>query len=179
MSIREKYEKHGAADYYRKFGDGYRNPHEPEIRDVLSEAVKSWPLDLSSVLDLAAGSGEVTLALADLHPGNVTGIDPFTAAAYEKRTGKAAEQFDFAQIAAGALEGRRYSLIVCSFALHLCEQSRLPALAYRLAQISDAMLILTPHKRPHVQREWGWELVGEFVRHRVRVRFYRAKATRE
>lgn len=179
MSIREEYEKHGAASFYEKFGDAYRNPHEPEIRDVLCEAMKAWPLDLSNVLDLAAGSGEVTLALAKHHLGNITGIDPFTAAAYEKRTGNAAEQFDFAQIAAGALEGRRYSLIVCSFALHLCEPSRLPALAYRLAQISDALLILTPHKRPHVQREWGWELAGEYVRHRVRARFYRATATRE
>lgn len=174
MSIREKYEQHGADEYYRKFGDAYRNPHEPEIQDVISVALKVWPLDLSNVLDLAAGSGEVTLALAEHHGGNITGIDPFTAAAYAQRTGKGAEQFDFAQIAAGALEGRRYSLIVCSFALHLCEPSRLPALAYRLAQISHALLILTPHKRPQIDREWGWELVGEFVRHRVRARFYRA-----
>ncbi|HEX5245265.1 MAG TPA: class I SAM-dependent methyltransferase, partial [Tepidisphaeraceae bacterium] len=139
MSIRKKYEQHGAEEYYRKFGVAYRNPHEPEIQDVISEAVKTWPLDLSNVLDLAAGSGEVTIALAEHHAGKIAGVDPFTAAAYAQRTGKAAEKFDFAQIAAGALEGRRYSLIVCSFALHLCEPSRLPALAYRLAQISDAL----------------------------------------
>jgi len=174
MSIREKYEEHGAAEYYRKFGDAYRNPHEPEIQDVISEALKTWPLDLSNVLDLAAGSGEVTRALAEHHDGKITGIDPFTAGAYAQRTGKPAEKFDFAQIAAGVLEGRRYSLIVCSFALHLCEPSRLPALAYRLAQISNNLLIITPHKRPHIDREWGWDLVGEFVRHRVRARFYRA-----
>ena len=65
----------------------------------------------------------------------------------------------FADIAADALSGREYSLIVCSFALHLCEPSRLPALAFELARAADAMLILTPHKKPEIRaclRDGRW-----------------------
>ena len=75
-------------------------------------------------------------------------------------------------VAAGALTGRHYSLTVCSFALHLADVSRLPLLAWQLAQISDALLIVTPHKRPDLRPEWGWRLVDEFVRDRVRARVY-------
>src|SRR3712207_7013812 len=44
-------------------------------------------------------------------------------------------------------QGRDYSAIVCSFALHLVEPSRLPALAIQLSLVGAALLTLTPHKR--------------------------------
>src|SRR5690348_15623900 len=127
-SIRSAYERHGAEKFYEQFGRDYRNPHEPIIARSLKVAQREWSLDLSNVLDLAAGSGEVTLALRELGAGAIHGIDPFTYEAYEQRTGQPAERLTFADIAAGALEGQRYSLIVGSFALHLCELSRLPGL---------------------------------------------------
>jgi hypothetical protein len=133
-----------------------------------------WILDLSHVLDLAAGSGEVTLALRGLGVGRVEGIDPFTFEAYQARTGQTAGRETFGQIAEGALAGRRYSLIVCSFALHLIEPSRLPKLAQQLADISDRLLILTPHKRPQIRSAWGWEIEREIVVQRVRARLYRS-----
>ena len=34
------------------------------------------------------------------------------------------------------------------------------------------LLIATPHKRPHVAASTGWEMLGEVVRTRVRVRLY-------
>jgi hypothetical protein len=172
-SIRNEYERHGAQAYYEQSGADYRNPHEPIIVKCLELAVAKWPLDVTHVLDLAAGSGEVTLALRNLGAGQIDGIDPYTAVAYASRTGAQAESFSFAEIAAGALAGRRYSLIVCSFAMHLCERSRLPALTYQLALLSDSMLILTPHKRPEIRRAWGWELMAEVVVDRVRSRWYR------
>jgi len=173
-SIRGQYERHGAATYYRDFGADYRNPHEPVVVDSLERAVKQWPLDLSHVLDLAAGSGEVTLALRKLGAGRIDGVDPYTADAYLARTSSSAERLTFEDVAAGALAGRRYSLIVCSFAMHLCTRSRLPGLFHQLRQISDSMLILTPHKRPVIEREWGWEMAGEILIDRVRTRLYRA-----
>ena len=75
--------------------------------------------------------------------------------------------------AAGALSGRQYSLVVCSFALHLIKESWLPALLAQLGLISDCLLILTPHKRPELKAKWGWTLEGEFVFERVRARLYR------
>jgi SAM-dependent methyltransferase len=173
-SIRAEYEAHGVQRYYDQFGATYRNPHEDAIRTALREAVAGWKVDLAGrVLDLACGSGEVTLMLRELGGQQIDGVDPYTGAAYYERTGQTAELYTFADIAAGVLNGRHYDLIVCSFALHLVENSRLPVLAYQLTALADTLLILTPHKRPHLTAAWGWQLYQEMLIDRVRMRLYR------
>ena len=176
-AIRCAYEKHGARAFYERSGSTYRNPHEPQVRRSLEKAVREWPLDLSHVLDLAAGSGEATLILRELGAGRIDGIDPFTFEAYEARVGRACGRDTFEQIAAGALDGRRWSLIVCSFALHLVERSRLPALCYQLSLIAPQLLVLTPHKRPVISAAWGWQLSREMLVQRVRSRLYQSKSS--
>ncbi len=173
-SIRGEYERHGAPDYYRRFGHAYRNPHEPIIVRSLRTLVPEWRLDLTHVLDLAAGSGEVTLALRSLGAKSIEATDPFTQAAYAERTGAAAEPFSFEAIAAGALAGRSFSLIVCSFALHLCPPSRLPKTLLALSAVAPTLLVLTPHKRPEIKSAWGWALAEDRVIERVRSRLYRS-----
>ncbi|MCI0392360.1 MAG: class I SAM-dependent methyltransferase [Acidobacteria bacterium] len=173
FAIRHQYEEHGVEGYYSQSGSDYRNPHEPIIREVLRAAVEQWQLDLMHVLDLACGSGEVTLALRELGSEKIDGIDPHTGEAYLARTGQEAESFNFEQIAEGALSGRRFSLIICSFALHLIDVSWLAALLAQLGLISDRLLILTPHKRPELNPEWGWTLEDEMIVDRVRARLYR------
>ena len=175
-SIRGEYEQHGVQGFYEQYGDQYRNPHEVAIRATLERAIALWQFDLSHVLDLACGSGEVTLKVWELGCTQVDAIDPYTGAAYLERTGRAAESFTFEQIASGALTARHYSLIVCSFAMHLVEESRLPTLAYQLSLIADRLLILTPHKRPEIDARWGWELAGEIVEDRVRARAYETRS---
>lgn len=171
-SIRGEYAQRGVEGFYAQAGDAYRNPHEASARFALAQAVKKWPLDLSHPLDLACGSGEMTLELRDLGAGEIEGVDPYSGQAYRERTGREALAFSFADIAAGALAGRRYSLIVCSYALHLVEPSRLPGLLAALGQISSALLILSPHKRPLIDPSWGWRLVDEIYPQRVRTRLY-------
>ncbi len=173
--IRGEYEKHGVEAYYRSFGGEYRNPHEPQIGDALRRGHEQWRLDLSRVLDLAAGSGEATLVLQSLGAEQISGVDPFTSEAYQARIGRPARSYSFEDIAAGALASERYSLIVCSFALHLCEPSRLPALLFQLSQIAPQLLVLSPHKRPVIRSDWGWRLREELVVQRVRVRLYEAR----
>ena len=174
-SIRRQYERHGAAGYYRDHAAGYANPHEPEICHAIGLAVQRWRPDLSHVLDLAAGSGEATLALRELGAGEIDGCDPYLFKQYELRVGRPAERFSFEDVAAGVLAGRTYSLVVCSFALHLVDASRLPGVCFQLSHISPALLILTPHKRPDIRAEWGWQSEGELVWARVRCRFYRSE----
>ncbi|MDB5295763.1 MAG: hypothetical protein JWO31_1746 [Phycisphaerales bacterium] len=176
-SIRAEYERLGPAVYYRLHGPAYRNPHEASVAEALRRAVGRWRPDLSRVLDLAAGSGEATLALRTLGAGAIYGIDPFTHAAYARRTGSPAERFTFEDVAAGALAGRRYSLVVCSFAMHLCDPSRLPGLATQLALVAPALWVVTPHKRPHLLPGWGWTVEAEMVVERVRVRGHRSTMT--
>jgi hypothetical protein len=173
-AIRHEYQSRGVNGFYRDSGGDYRNPHEPQIERLLGIVTRDWNLDLSHVLDLAAGSGEVTLALRGSKAGTIEGIDPFTFKAYHERTGQTAGRETFEQIAEGALAGRSYSLIVCSFALHLVEPSRLPKLTHQLAEIGDLLLILTPHKRPEIRSAWGWEIEREIVVQRVRARLYRS-----
>jgi SAM-dependent methyltransferase len=171
-SIRAEYERLGADAFYRKHGRDYRNPHEDVIGLALDRAVKQWAPDLSNVLDLACGSGEVTLSIRQLGAQNVQGIDPFTFEAYQSRTGQIAERWSFEDIASSQLIDRRYSLIVCSFALHLCDASRLPGVLTQLSLIAPQLWILTPHKRPQISPAWGWTLQAEMVVARVRIRNY-------
>ena len=173
-SIRDQYIRYGAQGYYEQFGAQYRNPHELAVRQTIHTAVAAWRLDLAHVLDLACGSGEVTLALRELGATAIHGVDPYTGAAYQGRTGQPAEALSFEAIAGGALDGRRYSLVVCSYALHLLAPSRLPRLAYQLSRVAGALLVLTPHKRPSLRPEWGWALTGEMIVQRVRARCYQA-----
>jgi SAM-dependent methyltransferase len=170
-AIRKQYEAHGAQGYYEQFGATYRNPHEPIIADVITYALTAWPLETSHVLDLACGSGEATLALRAQGVTNITGIDPYTGAAYAERTRQVALPYRFEEIASGVLT-ETYSLIVCSFAMHLVEESRLPMLCYALASLAPDLVILTPHKRPQIKANWGWCLRDEVVIDRVRARWY-------
>lgn len=167
-AIRKEYEAYSVQGFYEKFGDEYRNPHEAIIKQVIEASVQKWQLNCDRVLDLACGSGEVTLALQSLGVTNITGIDPYTYKAYYQRTGKQAEIYTFEDIATGVLTGRFYSLIVCSFALHLVAESRLPLLLYQLSLIGDTMIIITPHKRPQLKAEWGWIFLDEITIERVR-----------
>ena len=163
----------GVAGHYAGHGAAYRNPHASIIDDAVAIAIDRWSLDVSSVFDLAAGAGELTLSICSVRPAaNVVGADPFTFAAYESQTGQSCERSTFEAIAAGALGERAFSLIGCSFAMHLCPPSVLPTLAIALAQRSTRLLILTPHKRPVLRATWGWRLHDEFVERRVRVRLY-------
>ena len=86
------------------------------------------------------------------------------------------ERLSFEQIAGGAVAGRGYDTIVCSFALHLAPLSRLPALAIQLSLLAGTLLVLTPHKRPEIRAAWGWVLEGELLHERVRARCYRSGA---
>lgn len=163
----------GVGEHYATHGASYRNPHASIIVGAVRLAFERFLLDASDALDLSAGAGELTLAIRAARPNaSIVATDPYTSAAYESQVGQPCERFSFEQIAAGALRDRRFSLVGCSFAMHLCPPSLLPALAIDLAQRSPQLLILTPHKRPVIRDAWGWRPVGEFVEQRVRVRLY-------
>lgn len=172
QAIRLQYERFGVEDYYSGFGSKYRNPHEKIIREVLREAITRWQPDLSSVLDLACGSGEVTMLLRELGYHRIDAIDPYTGEAYLARAGNMAAPLSFEDIASGALTGRHYGLVVCSFAMHLIDESWLPSLLTQLGLITDCLMIITPHKRPEIRDDWGWRLKDELIIERVRARLY-------
>ena len=149
-SIRQQYETHGAEAYYQQHAAAYENPHFLEIQRLIQQ--NQHRLDLSAVLDFAAGGGEVTKALQTAGTQNLTGCDPFTFDLYEKNTGCPCFRFSFKDVIKGALQGQQFSTIISSFALHLCPEKDLYPLFWNLLQSAPVLVFITPHKRPETDR---------------------------
>ncbi len=83
LKIRCEYEEAGTADaFYASKGESYRNPQEVDVRKMLRKRLKIE--DLPHVLDLACGSGEVTLEIEAMGGGKTTMFDPYCFAAAEQ-----------------------------------------------------------------------------------------------
>ena len=165
--FRKLYGPEGPAGYYREHGGVYSNPHEPAVAACIAHMVREWStparpdgIDLSRVLDLAAGGGEATLALRPESPESVVeAIDPFTHELYLDRTGQPCSAVSFEQIACGEVELGAFTCIIASCALHLAPDSWLPGLCMALVRSARDLVVLTPMTRPRIREEWGWRLV--------------------
>lgn len=62
--------------------------------------------------------------------------------------------------------------IVGSKVLDLCPQSLLPMGLWRIGEVTNTLVIITPHKRPDCDNISGWILVDEILLDRVRMRIY-------
>jgi len=95
----------------------------------------------------------------------IDACDPHTFAAFEQRVGRPAERWSFEQIAGGILDDEPpYDLVICSFAMHLLELKWLNMTLSALARSARRLMILTPHKRPIVERATGWTQAGTALR---------------
>lgn len=171
-SIRSKYKQFGVKDFYTFHGGDYKNPHEPAIRESIDFIYNNWDLDYTNVLDLACGKGEVTKALDLYGVRDIEAADGYLSAEYTKNTGRKCYAMTFDDIIRGSLRGKNYSLVICSYALHLLEESKLPVFLLQLPEITDNLLILSPHKKPYIKESWGWELEKEIEIERVRSRYF-------
>lgn len=158
-AIRPLYEAYGAEGFYRDHADDYSNPHFPEIAALLKQNFSKFDCS-GGVLDFACGGGEVTQVLQQAGVENITGCDPFTFDLYERQTGYPCLRFSFKDLVKGAQPGR-YSLIISSFALHLCPVKDLYPLTWNLLQAAPLLVVITPHKRPELEKIPGittdWE----------------------
>lgn len=155
--IRDAYAREGVEGFYERHAAEYRNPHEAQVRRLVARNHRNF--DCSSVLDLACGGGEVTRVLHELGYKDILGVDPYTCALYEQKTHHSCLSLSFDDIIKGKLKGE-FSVIICSFALHLVEASKLPVLVQRLLEHTSTIVIITPHKRPALEKH-GLELVHE------------------
>lgn len=177
-SVRLGYEELGVEGYYKLHSDDYSNPHFSDIKYLLEQEFKDDSLYNLSILDLCCGSGEVTKILMGRQCGErndlkIEGVDPYTKVAYRKQTGQECLDYDFKDIVNGKLSDKYYNIIICSFAMHLCELSMLDTLLYQLHLICDKLIILTPHKRPEI-KVW-FILEKEEKYNKVRLRVYSSK----
>lgn len=156
--IRDEYHEQGVEAYYLQYGSEYENPHFEQVRQLLIQ--NEGRIDYRRVLDLSCGSGEVTTVLNELEYTDTVACDPYTQEAFRSRTGKNCHSWSFEDIVQGKLQ-EFYSAVICSFAMHLCTEELLFTLTYQLFQHTNLLVIITPHKRPVLEKLEGVELVWE------------------
>ena len=156
-AIRNKYQELGVEQYYAQHGAAYDNPHFAQIDQLLVQ--NQAQLDYSNVLDFCCGSGEVSLALSKLGY-EAKASDPFTFEAYAKNTGNICWKYTFEDVVKTPIN-HQFSAIICSFAMHLCPDDQLFALVYNLFQSTSTLVIITPHKRPELEKYEGIKLSFE------------------
>lgn len=171
-SIRSKYQQYGVDKYYQYHSNEYKNPHIKQIQYSLDKI----KVDLSSVLDLSCGGGEVTSYLVKKGYNNIIGSDPYTCDLYKKNTNKKCLKLSFDDILSGKLD-KKFSTIICSFALHLCKESKINTLLYQLSSICDYLVVISPNKKPNIDKSY-FELVENFEIERVKTRVYKSKISK-
>ena len=173
-AIRTQYEEKGVDAFYKAHADVYENPHFPYIKTLLQQ--NEHRIDYSRVFDFCSGGGEVTLVLSEKYGDNkeeckkrFVGCDPFTFKLYEKNTGCKCFSLNFEDVLKGKWirSNNRdtpsvqepFSAIICSFAMHLCPEKLLYPLVTQLFLHAPNIVIITPHKRPELEKLSGVKLL--------------------
>lgn len=150
MSIHQEYAKYGVDNYYKFYGDTYQNHHYEQITKLL---IKNIPLIINNkntkILDLCCGDGLVTSVLTHLNYNNICGCDPYLDKKYSSSTNKYCYNYNFIDIINGKLDDE-FNVVICSFAMHLCDKNNLFCLISQLQYNSnmEKLIIVTPHKNP-------------------------------
>jgi ubiquinone/menaquinone biosynthesis C-methylase UbiE len=97
--------------FYKNNNINYFNQHLESIQGVLKYVIKQLNLTNSYILDMCAGSGEVSNILKKIVKSKIIGCDPYT---YELYT------WSFDDMLNCVLEDISFDCIICSYALHLC-----------------------------------------------------------
>lgn len=148
----------GVEAYYQLHGGEYANPHFPQVRELLRN--NAHRIDYSHALDLCCGGGEVSLVLREMGFDDTQGCDPFTQSLFEANLGRPCLPWSFQDVIQGKLQGS-YSAVICSFGMHLCPQKQLYPLVQALFARAPQIVIITPHKRPELDKLEGVQLAFE------------------
>ena len=140
-SIRSLYEQQGVASLYTS-GE-YTNPHKDVIQEMVYHFANLHYIVNCDILDLCCGNGEVTEVLSQCN--NLVGCDPYMHEVYTRQTGLKCFDYSFDDIAFKEnIDFSKYNYIFCSYALHLCEQSKMYGLMYKLSTLTDNLVIISP-----------------------------------
>lgn len=167
-SIRNLYKEQGVELFYKNNSTTYHNPHEKIIHEHIKHFFKYINKN-DKILDLCCGSGEVSRFLLQHGFNNIVGCDPFTHENYKLKTNLNCLTHDFKYLSNNKLN-TEFDLIICSFALHLCDKSLLPNLLFNLSLITKKLIIISPNKKPDINVYFY--LNEEFYLNKVRGKFY-------
>jgi len=166
--IRNSYSKIGVSDYYKLNGNTYINPHMSYLEEASKWIKDNFNFDYNDSLDLFCGSGEMTKLF-----NCKEGCDPYTHDNYIRNTNKNCLKLSFDDISKGELKNT-YNTIICSYALHLANESILPLISYNLSLVTKNLIILSPNKRPKL--DYGFfELIANNKIKKVNSYVYESK----
>ena len=173
-SIRPRYEILGVDDFYKNIGGDYYNPHIFDIKKCIKKSISYGYDKFDKTLDLASGLGEITnilykLGYTDI---NIVGCDPYLYKLYELKTGNKCLNYSFSDIQKGKLNKFNFDTIICSYALHLADDSIIPELMWNLSLISKVFIIISPNNKPIIRYNGDWELKYSFKEGKSKCRIY-------
>ena len=157
-AVRNRYAELGVETYYRQEGGDYSNPHFPQIRELLLR--NRHRIDFSRSLDFCCGSGEVSKVVLEMGHLLPLASDPFTAEAYRRNFDAECLPWSFDDVIRGNAGGG-FSVVVCSFAMHLCPEKKWYPLTRQLLEMAPQLVVITPHKRPDLSGLDGVQLEFE------------------
>lgn len=167
--IRDEYTKYGVDKFYKMNKTSYINPHLINIHLVIDWILTK--INISSIIDLAAGTGEVTSYLAKNGITDAIGIDPYLSETYEKNTGNECLNLSFQDI---AIDGINHSAqtIICSYALHLCPKSYFNQLMFNLSLNCEYFILISPSKYPIITNYF--ELIDDIIINRTHCKIFKS-----
>ena len=176
-SIRTNYEILGVEDFYSKIGGEYKNPHIEDIEKCIKKCIGFDFDEFNRTLDLASGTGEITKILMELGYNNIDiiGCDPYLYREYTMNTNKVCLKYSFSDIQQGELDNYKFDTIICSYGMHLADDSILPDMLWRLSMISKFLIIISPNNRPEIKEENGWILDKYFKIGKSKCKIYISK----
>jgi hypothetical protein len=152
----------------------YSNPHRAKFVPIFEKIFKYMKISTLPILDLGCGTGESTLIIKNLQiPNELMGSDPYLFKAYSENTQCLSFSYSFDDIVEGTdveLRSRLFSMIICSYALHLCEN--VADLCLKLSYRAEYLCILTPHGLPIITEEMGWKAYWNFKYKNVKINIY-------
>lgn len=153
VSVHESYQNLGVDQFYSDHPYDYVNHHTKPIINHLN-SLQDLFSDSNSILDLCCGDGLVTKHLSNQYKHlTFMGIDPYLNQRYENEAGFPCLDWDFLKLSKEIIP-KQFDVIVCSFALHLCPNTMLSQVLFNLSQVSNNLIIISPHKKPSIDQFW-------------------------
>lgn len=169
------YDTIGSTNFYQLFlldkKLKYNNPHSKKFHHIISQIVKHVQLNDHAILDLSAGSGEITKELQTLTLTNdIIGCDPYLFAQYEQNTNLKCYKYTFDDIMNNNANDlpKHFSIVFCSYALHLCDN--INKLLKYFSTKSEYFCILSPngHNLQDIE-ESGYCIYWQFKHKNIKV----------
>lgn len=181
--FKKKYsDSNGHENYYEKLRltrVPYSNPHSNKLTYVIKDVLDYLPQNLftpgadSPIIDLAAGSGQITNILTLHGISNIVGIDPYLYQQYSENTSRQVYPNTFDDICNGVLSFENVPIVFCSYALHLCKD--INSLLDKLKMWTKYLCIITPNGLPYVNNT-NWKIYEKFKCAGIKVFIYEINA---